>query len=80
MIAQLVHVWVVLCHDRDGVTLLPNDQACLLLGGITQVYPIILRKITEKVTKQLHLKSLSVRSKSLQIIDNFCIFYITDLK
>lgn len=44
MVAELIHVWVVLGHDRDGVILLTNDEPCLLLGGIAQVYPIILRE------------------------------------
>lgn len=37
MVAQLVHVRVVLGHDGDGVTLLADDQAGLLLRGVTQV-------------------------------------------
>lgn len=44
MVAELIHVWVVLGHDRDGVTLLANDEPRLLLGGIAQVYPIVLRE------------------------------------
>ncbi len=44
MVAELIHVWVVLGHDCDGVTLLANDEPCLLLGGIAQVYPIVLRE------------------------------------
>lgn len=63
MVAQLVHVWVVLCHDCDGVTLLTYDKTRLLLGGITQVYPIILRQIKHrKVTKQPQLKSQTLSS------------------
>lgn len=42
MVAELIHVWVVLGHDRDGVTLLANDESCLLFSGIAQVYSIIL--------------------------------------
>lgn len=48
MVSQLVHMRVVLCHDRDGVTLLTYDQTGLLLSGITQVYPIILKKIKDR--------------------------------
>lgn len=44
VVAELIHVWVVLGHDRDGVTLLANDEPCLLLSGIAQIYPIILRE------------------------------------
>lgn len=43
MVTQLVHVGVVLGHDRDGVALLANDEASLLLCGVPQVYAIILR-------------------------------------
>lgn len=42
MVAQLVHVWVVLGHNGDGVTLLSDDEASLLLGGVPQVDSIIL--------------------------------------
>lgn len=42
MVAQLVHVWVVLGHDGDGITLLPDDEPGLLLSGVPQVYSIIL--------------------------------------
>lgn len=38
--AELVHVWVVLGQDGDGVALLPNDEAGLLLRGAPQVYAI----------------------------------------
>lgn len=37
VVAQLVHVWVVLGHDGDGVALLSNDQTRLLLRGVAQV-------------------------------------------
>lgn len=42
MVAQLVHVWVVLGHNGDGVTLLADDEASLLLRGVPQVDAIIL--------------------------------------
>lgn len=42
VVAQLVHVWVVLGHDGDGVTLLADDEASLLLRGVPQVDAIIL--------------------------------------
>lgn len=42
VVAQLVHVWVVLGHNGDGVTLLSDDEASLLLGGVPQVDSIIL--------------------------------------
>lgn len=42
MVAQLVHVWVVLSHNGDGVTLLADDQTSLLLCSITQVDAIVL--------------------------------------
>lgn len=42
MVAQLVHVWVVLRHNGDGVTLLANDETSLLLCSIPQVDTIIL--------------------------------------
>lgn len=41
--AELVHVWVVLGQDGDGVTLLPDDEPGLLLGGAPQVYTIELK-------------------------------------
>lgn len=44
MVAQLVHVWVVLGHDGDGVTLLADDEASLLLRSVPQVDTIILIK------------------------------------
>lgn len=44
MVAQLVHVWVVLGHNGDGVTLLADDQTGLLLRSIPQVNTIILAK------------------------------------
>ena len=40
MAAELVHVWVVLGQDGDGVTLLPDDEPGLLLRGAPQVYAI----------------------------------------
>lgn len=42
MVAQLVHVWVVLGHDGDGVALLADDETSLLLRGVPQVDAIIL--------------------------------------
>lgn len=50
VVSQLVHVWVVLSHDSDGVTLLANDQPSLLLRGVPQVDAIEL-KWEEKVSK-----------------------------
>ncbi len=44
VVAQLVHVWVVLGHDGDGVTLLADDETSLLLGSVSQVDAIILMK------------------------------------
>lgn len=44
MVAQLVHVWVVLGHNGDGVTLLADDEAGLLLRSVPQVDTIILIK------------------------------------
>lgn len=44
MVAQLVHVWVVLGHNGDGVTLLADDETSLLLRSIPQVDAIILIK------------------------------------
>lgn len=37
MAAELVHVWVVLGQDGDGVTLLPDDEPGLLLRGAPQI-------------------------------------------
>lgn len=42
VVAQLVHVWVVLGHNGDGIALLSDDEAGLLLGGVPQVDSIIL--------------------------------------
>ena len=44
MVAQLVHVWVVLGHNGDGVTLLADDETSLLLRGVPQVDAIKLIK------------------------------------
>lgn len=44
MVAQLVHVWVVLGHNGDGVTLLADDETSLLLRSVPQVDAIILIK------------------------------------
>lgn len=49
MVTQLVHVGVVLGHDRDGVALLANDEASLLLGGVPQVNAIILRERNDRM-------------------------------
>lgn len=40
---------IVLSQDSDGITLLSNNQSCLLLSGISQIYPI---KLLEYHTKQ----------------------------
>lgn len=56
MVAQLVHVWVVLGHDGDGITLLPNDETSLLLRSVPQVDAIILiyeEKVVMLFTKPL---------------------------
>ena len=42
MVAQLVHVRVVLGHDGDGIALLPDDETSLLLRSVPQVDAIIL--------------------------------------
>lgn len=44
MVAQLVHVWVVLGHNGDGITLLPNDKTSLLLCSVPQVDTIKLKE------------------------------------
>ena len=44
MVAKLVHVWVVLGHNGDGVTLLANDETRLLLSSVPQVDSIVLMK------------------------------------
>lgn len=44
MVAQLVHVWVVLCHNGDGVALLADDETSLLLSSVPQVDAIVLIK------------------------------------
>lgn len=44
VVAQLVHMWVVLGHDGDGVTLLSNDETSLLLCSIPQVDTVELIK------------------------------------
>ncbi len=49
VVAQLVHVWVVLGHNGDGVTLLANDETSLLLRSVPQVDAIILIKKGRKV-------------------------------
>lgn len=42
VVAQLVHVRVVLGHDGDGIALLPDDETSLLLRSVPQVDAIIL--------------------------------------
>lgn len=44
VVAQLVHVWVVLGHYGDGVALLADDEAGLLLRSVPQVDAIVLLK------------------------------------
>lgn len=70
MVAQLVHVWVVLCHDCYGVTLLTYDKTCLLLSGVTQVYPIILRNITDRKVTTSHNSNQTLRRKEKRYIQN----------
>ncbi len=48
VIAQLVHVWVVLCQYGDGVTLLPDDESGLLLGGVPEINAVKLRRARER--------------------------------
>lgn len=50
MAAELVHVWVVLGQDGDGVTLLPDDEPGLLLRGTPQVYAIELGKTQSRLS------------------------------
>lgn len=50
VVAQLVHVRVVLGHDGDGVALLADDETGLLLGGVAQVDAIILKEKEELVS------------------------------
>lgn len=42
VVAQLVHVRVVLGHNGDGVALLPDDETSLLLRSIPQVDAVVL--------------------------------------
>lgn len=42
MVPQLVHMRVVLGHDGDGVALLADDEAGLLLRGVPQVDAVVL--------------------------------------
>lgn len=42
VVAQLVHVRVVLGHNGDGIALLPDDETSLLLCRIPQVDAVIL--------------------------------------
>lgn len=44
VVAQLVHVWVVLCQYGDGVTLLPNDESRLLLRGVPEINAVKLKR------------------------------------
>lgn len=48
MVPQLVHVWVVLSHDGDGVTLLADDETSLLFRSIPQVNTVVLIKKKKK--------------------------------
>lgn len=49
MVSQLVHVWVVLGHNGDGVTLLADNETSLLLCSVPQVDAIKLIKGRKKV-------------------------------
>lgn len=60
MIAQLVHVWVVLCQYGDGVTLLPNDESGLLLRGVPEINAVKLQRHREKDSHVFDLRSSSV--------------------
>lgn len=51
MVAQLVHVRVVLSHNGDGVTLLADDETGLLLRGIPQVDAVELIEPEENTFK-----------------------------
>lgn len=44
MVAQLVHVWVVLCQYGDGVALLPDDESRLLLRGVPEINAVKLKR------------------------------------
>lgn len=56
MVAQLVHVGVVLSHDGDGVTLLADDETSLLLCSVAQVDAV---KLKESVrSRRLLLKNM----------------------
>lgn len=44
MVAQLKHVRIILSQNGDRVTLLPNDQPCLLLICIAKVDSIKLKR------------------------------------
>lgn len=44
VVAQLVHVWVVLGHDGDCIALLANDESSLLFRSISQVDAVELKK------------------------------------
>lgn len=58
VVAQLVHVWVVLGHNGDGVTLLPDDETGLLLCRVPQVDAIILEQKEEGNVKLTSHKNL----------------------
>lgn len=60
MIAQLVHVWVVLRQYGDGVTLLPNDESGLLLRGVPEINAVKLRRHRERDSHVFDLRSSSV--------------------
>lgn len=62
MVAQLVHMWVVLGHNGDGIALLPDDEAGLLLSGVAQVDSIILIP-KGNVIREIRSKKIRVGSQ-----------------
>lgn len=64
VIAQLVHVWVVLCQYGDGVTLLPDDESGLLLGGVPEINAVKLQRARERDS---HVLSLTMSSVFLRV-------------
>lgn len=67
VIAQLVHVRVVLCQYGNGVALLPNDESGLLLGGVPEINAIKLRRDRERDS---HVLSVTMSSAFLRMLSD----------
>lgn len=84
MIAQLVHVWVVLCQYGDDVTLLPNDESRLLLRGVPEINAVKLKRDKRRDSHVFHFKgsfifiSMRFRTHLEQLISKLQVVLLSD--